>query len=321
METRAHYVLIGGFAIGVVAAIMLFALWFAKASFNQRYDVYDVVFQGPVSGLIKGGEVRFQGIQVGEITDLSWDRRDPNMVLARIRVSSQTPVRTSTVAQLEALGLTGVNLVQLSAGDPQDPLLAPRGGSVPRIKGRPGQFEDILKAGQEVASRASSVLNSVQSVLSPENVAKLSTVISDVQALTSELNRQRGLFGDARDSLTQLRKTAVSISAAADSIEALASNANDRLGPLNTELSQTLDQTRKTLQAVEHTADTGTATLQRFEDVADVAANETLPDLDGAVQDLRRMSMALETLANNFNDGPAEFLVSSKRPMVELDKK
>lgn len=321
METRAHYILVGSFAIGVIAAIMLFSLWIARASFNQSFDIYDVVFQGPVRGLATGGEVRFQGIQVGEVTDLSWDDTDSNMVLARIRVASRTPVRTSTVAQLEPLGLTGVSLVQLSAGDPRDPILSPRNGAPPpRIQGRPGQFEDILNAGQEVASRAATVLDSVQAVLSQENVGKLSQVISDVEKVTEELARQRGVVGETRESLAQLRQTAASIAEAADAIEALSRDAQGRLGPLEAETTQTLRQTRQTLQAVERTAEAGAVTLERFGDVAGVAANETLPDLGVAVHDLRRLAAALELLAENVNEGPTEFLVTSKRPVVELDK-
>jgi len=320
METRAHYILVGVFAIGVVAAIMLFGLWFARASFNQSYDIYDVVFEGPVRGLATGAEVRFQGIKVGEVTDLGWDPDDSNMVLARVRVSSSTPVRTSTEAQLEPLGLTGVSLVQLSAGDHDDPILQPRsGGPPPRIAGRPGQFEDILNAGQEVAARAAMVLDSVQMVLSSDNVAKIAQVISDVEQLSAELARQRGIVGETRESLAQLRSTAVSIATAADAIEALSRDAQGRLGPLTTETTQTLQQTRQTLRAVERTAQQGTATLERFEDVAGVAANETLPDLGVAVHDLRRLAASLELLADNLNEGPTEFLAGSKRPMVELD--
>ena len=51
METKANYVLIGAFTLGVVAFLLLFALWAARWSSQQAWDVYDVVFNEAVTGL------------------------------------------------------------------------------------------------------------------------------------------------------------------------------------------------------------------------------------------------------------------------------
>lgn len=320
METRAHYVLVGAFAIGVAFALMLFTLWIARASFNQSYDVYDVVFDGPIRGLANGGEVRFQGIQVGEVTDLRLNQENPNQVIARVRIDASTPIRTSSSAQLEPLGLTGVSLVQLTAGDPEDPLVSPRGGQPPpRIIARPGQFDALLNAGEDVAGRAAAVLESVQAVLSEQNVARITRVLEDVELLTDELAQQRGVIGETRASLRQLTQTAEQIAQAADALEALSVDAKARLGGLEAETTETLQQTQRTLAAVEQTAQAGTRALNEIEDAAGVAAAETLPDLAVAVQDLRRLATALEQLADNLYESPTDFVLGSRRPVVELD--
>ena len=119
METKANYVLIGAFVLLAAAALMLFTLWIAGTPLNRDYSTYDVVFEGPVNGLTEGGEVRFNGIKVGEVTRLSLDRQDPNRVIARIRVDAETPVRTDSVAQLDFLGITGVTFIQILAGTPE----------------------------------------------------------------------------------------------------------------------------------------------------------------------------------------------------------
>ncbi|NJO35004.1 MAG: MCE family protein [Rhodospirillales bacterium] len=80
--------LIGAFVLLGAAALMLFTLWIAGTPLNRDYSTYDVVFEGPVNGLIEGGEVRFNGIKVGEVQRLSLDRQDPNRVIARIRVDA-----------------------------------------------------------------------------------------------------------------------------------------------------------------------------------------------------------------------------------------
>jgi phospholipid/cholesterol/gamma-HCH transport system substrate-binding protein len=238
-----------------------------------------------------------------------------------VRIFSDTPVRTSTTAQLEPLGLTGVSLVQLTAGDPDDRLVRRRPGKpVPQIPGKPGQFEDILAAGQIVAARAADVLASVQTLLSPQNVARLNAVLADVEAITNELERNKAFVGEAREAVRQLTQTAASIDQTATAFETLALNANTTLDGLAGETDLTLKQARQTLTALESAANAGTDSLQRIEGAVEVAANETLPELSLAAQDLRRLSAALENVAENLNEDPANFVFGSRKPTVELKK-
>lgn len=320
MENRAHYILIGTFAIIVSAAMMLFALWFARASFNQTFAIYDVVFIGPVRGLATGGEVRFQGIKVGELTNLRLDPKDPNRVLARVRIDANTPVRTSTTAQLEPLGLTGVSLIQLGAGDPKDPALRPKlGQPPPQIAGKPGQFEGLLAAGESVAISAEQALQAVRGVLSPANVKNFSRIIADLEQLSAELAKNKAVIGDADTAMLQVSAAADSIAKAAASVESLAGHVDQRLEPVLAEVSGTLEQAHKTLAAVERTADTGTQALGRIEDAAGVAASDTLPELGTAAEDLRRLAASLNVVADELNQNPSGFLLNSKRPTVKVD--
>jgi len=321
METRAHFVLIGSFALAAAGALLTFALWISNASLNRSWNIYDVVFSGPVRGLAEGSEVRFQGIKVGEVTNLRWDMQNTNMVVARVRVLEDTPVRTSSAAQLEPLGLTGVSLVQLTAGDPSDPLLRRRPGRpIPQIAGKPGQFEDILAAGQVVAARAAEVLASVQTVLSPENIKRLNAILADVESITNELEQNKALAGEARTAVRELTTTAQAVGQTADAFETLARDVDGRFTGLADETDATLKQARQTLAAVETTANAGTASLQRIEDAVGVAANDTLPELTLAVQDLRRLSTALESVASNLDEDPTGFMFGSRKPTVELKK-
>lgn len=320
MENRAHYILIGGFAIGVSALIMLFALWFARASFNQTFAIYDVVFVGPVRGLATGGEVRFQGIKVGELTNLRLDPKDPNRVLARVRIDANTPVRTSTTAQLEPLGLTGVSLIQLGAGDPKDPPLKGRlGQAPPQIIGKPGQFEGLLAAGESVAISAEQALQSVRTVLSPANVKNFSDIIADLQQLSAELAKNKAVISDADAAMVQVSQAALSISEAAAAVELLSGNVDQRLEPLLAEVSTTLQQAHKTLAAVERTANTGTQALSSIDRAAGTAAVDTLPELGDAAEDLRRLATSLDTVASELNQNPTGFLFNSKRPTIKVD--
>jgi thiol-disulfide isomerase/thioredoxin len=85
-------VLIGAFTLAVAVLAMLFALWAAKTVSDRQWDEYEVVFTEAVTGLTRGGVVQYNGIAVGDVTELKLDAADPSKVVARIRVGGGTPV-------------------------------------------------------------------------------------------------------------------------------------------------------------------------------------------------------------------------------------
>src|SRR5262245_35167313 len=188
METRANYVLIGAFVLLAAAAMMLFTLWIAGTPLNKDYSRYDVVFEGPVNGLTEGGEVRFNGIKVGEVTRLSLDRQDPNRVIARIRVDAQTPVRTDSVAQLNFLGITGVTFIQILAGSPDKPLLVSDDFKAPPvIRTERTALDEFFQGGQDLLTVTGDTINRMNAALSDENVAHVTAILANLDAATGKI--------------------------------------------------------------------------------------------------------------------------------------
>ena len=78
METRANYVIIGLFTLGVVLGVFGFVYWFQNIGGTGERAYYSVVFDGSVSGLRTGATVLFNGIRVGEVTSLKLNRSIPS---------------------------------------------------------------------------------------------------------------------------------------------------------------------------------------------------------------------------------------------------
>ena len=73
MERKAHYALIGLFTFAVVAGAFGFIFWLHHSSGKKQAVQYRVIFDSSVSGLQVGGNVLFNGIRVGEVTNLRLD--------------------------------------------------------------------------------------------------------------------------------------------------------------------------------------------------------------------------------------------------------
>jgi phospholipid/cholesterol/gamma-HCH transport system substrate-binding protein len=116
METRAPYALIGLFVLGAIGAVLGFVYWLNNTGGLGERRFYRVQFDTPVSGLLVGAAVLFNGIRVGEVTELRLPDGKPKQVHVTISVAMATPVRADTKVGLEFQGLTGVPVIALEGG-------------------------------------------------------------------------------------------------------------------------------------------------------------------------------------------------------------
>ncbi|MBS0384434.1 MAG: MCE family protein [Proteobacteria bacterium] len=289
METKANYILIGAATVIGVVLMLLFAMWMANSEFSRGYNEYDIVFADPVRGLAVGGEVRFNGIKVGEVRSLRIDPDNTNRVIARIRVSSDVPVREDSDARLEPIGLTGVTLVQLSAGSPGAPLLQRGfGGPPPHIQGHGSQIDIILARSEDIVLRASEAMAAVRDLLTDENIARVSHIIANLETVSHQLADERGV-------ITQSGHAAASMTRAADNVAALAAQTQHDLADL---------------QDIMRNLRVASASV----------SSETLPQIDRAAEQIARASAAIDDVARNMRDNPSVLTPRTPRPTVELPR-
>src|SRR5262249_22088028 len=114
MEIRARYLLIGLFVLAVIAGGFGFIYWINATGGLAARTTYRVAFDAPVSGLLNGSAVLFNGLKVGEVTRLEIDASNPHGVAALISIDARVPVRADTTAGLDFRGLTGVASITLT---------------------------------------------------------------------------------------------------------------------------------------------------------------------------------------------------------------
>src|SRR3954447_21459486 len=137
METRANYVVIGLFTLAVIAGAFGFVYWFSRAGDGGERATYRVVFDGAVSGLRTGGWVLFNGIKVGEVSDLRLNPQNPRQVVATVNVDRAVPVRADTRVGLDFQGLTGIASISVKGGAADAPALTADNGAVPTLTAEP----------------------------------------------------------------------------------------------------------------------------------------------------------------------------------------
>src|SRR6266508_1844466 len=96
METRARYVLIGLFTLAMIATGFGFVYWLNHGGGLSEQTAFRIRFDSSVSGLRAGSAVLFNGIRVGEVTELTLSPTNPQQVTVAIAVERNTPIRADT---------------------------------------------------------------------------------------------------------------------------------------------------------------------------------------------------------------------------------
>ena len=206
MERKAHYALIGLFTFAVVAGAFAFVFWLHHSSGKKQAVAYRVIFDSSVSGLQVGGNVLFNGIRVGEVTNLRLDREKPNEVVAMLAVNKSTPIRSDTRVGLEFAGLTGVAAVSLKGVSAKTPLIEREEGEPPTLRADPSASQDMMQAAREVLNKAEEVITT--------NQEALHQAIADIATFGASLARNSdsvdSIVRDAKDTMSNAKEATAS---------------------------------------------------------------------------------------------------------------
>jgi phospholipid/cholesterol/gamma-HCH transport system substrate-binding protein len=181
METRANYILIGAFALAGFLGIFAFFLWFANIQLDRQYAYYDIDFT-TVSGLGDASDVRFAGLPVGQVVSVRLSPENDGRVRVRVEVDAATPVRTDSVATIEAQGVTGVSFVAISAGTPETALLATASpDDVPMIESGQSVLQSLSQDAPEILAETLEVVRDLRQLIGGENQRRVQTILENVE--------------------------------------------------------------------------------------------------------------------------------------------
>ncbi|HEX3886783.1 MAG TPA: MlaD family protein [Phenylobacterium sp.] len=304
MEKNANYALVGLSSLILFIGLVIFVVWLARISFSQEYDLYDIVFDGPVRGLNQGGEVHFNGIKVGDVTKIALDRTNPSRVIARARVTSDVPIRVDSYATLEPQGITGVNYVQITAGTPSKPLLKDverakcqsngLNQCIPILKSQRSALSDLLEGGGTVLTRTIEALDRVNRVLSDKNIQTFSATLSDAQAVTAELRERKEIIGDAQKLIQDLDTATQHADGVLKSTQEIVDGDGKRSAKNIADASDEAKSAMKDLRGM----------IDKLQGPTADFANNGLPQITSAIVELQRAAESLERLVNEIQRSP-----------------
>lgn len=184
--TRAERIKIGAFMLLCGIMICVFLGYVLSRFLNKEYDNYYTVFSESVIGLYKDAQVKLNGIDVGNVTEIAIDSSNLNQVVVRFRVNKGTPIKLGTRAGMtHGISLTGEKQIVLSGGRFDEPDVA-EGGFVPAEK---TAFDAIANKATDIIGHVDSLMTNLNSIFSEENSQSISNSLKNFENATQNLNR------------------------------------------------------------------------------------------------------------------------------------
>ena len=283
METRANFVLIGAFTLAAVLGAFAFIMWIAGYGASGTHRHYEVIFNGSVSGLSVGSNVLFNGLKVGEVTNLRFVKDNPGQVIADIDVTNgSAPINASTNAQLETQGLTGTGVVALKGGEVK---------GAAELTGNPPVIPSLPTATlADLQTKAGYVLDLANKLL-VDNAAGIHQTVENAEQFSMALAHNAGRVDEALASIADLGKT---IGPLASKAQTLAQDADTLIKSIDAaKVNEVIGNAQTFSRALAHSSDNTEALLR---DGADFIKklNQTSAKLNSAITDIDAIAKAVD---------------------------
>ncbi|HUN40284.1 MAG TPA: MlaD family protein [Acetobacteraceae bacterium] len=296
MESRANYVAVGAFVLLVLAGIVGASLWLARVEFKTDYRFYKTHVADSVSGLEIGAPVRLNGIDVGRVTEMHLDPKDPKLVTLIMQIQGSIEIHADAMASLETQGFTGVSYVEISGGTLAAPLLtAKKGEQYPTIASRRSSLDLLFASAPEVLAHLLVIANRVEAVLDEKNRTAIADTLANLQHTTDVVDHRSKdidrLISDAGETMHNLATASSVLDVLVANLEHTSGKADRLVASANTtftrasKLANDLDAVvRSSSPGLQRLTTTDTARLDQLL----ISANRLTDNLTQLTQELQR---------------------------------
>lgn len=313
METRANYILIGVFTVLLTLGVVGFVVWLAKIELDREFNYYEIHFAGSVSGLSKAGDVRYNGLKVGQIVNMTLHPKDPGKVVVLIEVESDFPVHENAIASMEYQGITGISYVEISGALGGGKLLAAKPGEeYPVIPSQPSNFQELFSGAPDLIKSGIELLNKLNKLVNEENRESIANILNNAETITGAVaaksSELQGFIANLESATLQVRETAASIDALAQTLD---KSASANLDPL-------LADARETAQSANRLVSNLDDMVARNQEAVDVFASDGLTQFTRLMVEARQFIANLSRLVSRIESDPARFLFGTQDAEFEV---
>jgi phospholipid/cholesterol/gamma-HCH transport system substrate-binding protein len=180
MTKKAQKIRLGIFIMVSGAFLLLIFGWFTGRGLFEQKDTYYVAYKDiSVTGLEVGSPVKYLGINVGSVRDIRIDPRDFSTIIFELTIDPETPVKEDAVADIIAVGITGMKAIEIRGGTEEAGFLRPEGF----IEAGSTIAADISGRAEILAFKLEEIMNNLVGFTQPENLMNFTRAAENISIL------------------------------------------------------------------------------------------------------------------------------------------
>lgn len=293
METKVNYAIVGFFVLVFGMALIAVIIWLgAGAAYRKSYNDYLVYMSESVAGLNVNAPVRFRGVSVGKVKEISLAADRQESVRLLLQIEKGIPIREDTVATLRSQGLTGIATIELSGGSPDSPLLkAEDGERYPVIKSSPSLISRLDTSITPLLANLNKSVESLNDTLNSKNRADLSKILDNIARLSETLAKRSSEIDSSLDHASKIAAFGEKAAASLPQLIARMQKAADEIDSMAMDAGKTSRAARKTIDNVD----------------------QAVPEFKALIAELRGASASIRRVGDEIERNPA-LLVYGRSP-------
>jgi len=312
MEREANYVAVGAFVLLVSVMAALFVYWYSDSREQRSYTRYEVYFDGSVTGLTVGGQVRYLGVDIGRVARIKLDRRAADRVQVLVDIDAEAPISDRTLAELSLQGVTGllyIDLQQQKPGSQAERLMEPVPSErYPVIRSIHSNFDLFLSSLPEVAGRIGELATRANELLSDKNIASVNQMIARLDQASATIPQTAR---DAGALLLELRAAAAESRAVIAQVDAAAKTVSPDLGATMARLRATADHLAAASEQLDGMLAEDRGALRGF-------MQQSLPQVESLLRESRAAAREFQQLSHGLKENPSQIIYQPAPAGVEI---
>lgn len=199
MVSSAQKFRLGIFIVVFSVLMIIFLILVAGSKIMEKRDIYYIRYENTsVSGLQIGGPVKYRGISIGRVDDITIDTENVTNIIVTVSVKAGTPIKEDMRASLIPIGITGLLQVEITGGSKEAKFLKPKS----YINAGVSTFDSISGKAEILTQKMELLLNNLAKITNEENREKIKSILSNVDTIIEENQKTVTTFVANLDSIS-----------------------------------------------------------------------------------------------------------------------
>ena len=295
-----------GVLIGLIAIV-----WLGAYKYFEKGATYVTYFNESVQGLQVDSTVKYQGVEVGRVEKVRV-APDNKLIEVVMKINLRGKLERDYVAQLKAVGITGIVFIELDRKEPGEPDLSPKlnfASEYPIIASKPSDIKQILSGVQEVLENLKKIDTKGISEGIVSTVANLNSVITKVDNALAE-KRLEEIIVEAKNTLVKVQNLASNIEGEIHALNLAKTGANLESATAKIEKIVNSGEIEAALKEAKETI----GKLNQWVERLDKRSLTITNDVKVISENLRRASESLDMLIERVYASPSDLLFGQPPP-------